>query len=151
MSIEANKALVRRWYDEFWCKGNADAADELVDPDFVDREALPGSQPGIAGLKEFVRAWRRAFPDMHEDLELLVAEGDWVVGRFRITGTHDGEFFGVPATGRRFTITGIDMLRIRDGKIVEFRYNEDTLGLFRQLGVAPPEEGDIPGSSLGEA
>ncbi len=87
---------------------------------------------------------------MHEVIELMVSDGDMVVGRFRLSGTHKSEFFDIPATGRRIEITGIDMLRLRDGKIVEFWYNEDTLGLFRQLGVAPPIEGEIPGSSLGE-
>ena len=151
MANETNEALVRRWYEEFWCKGNAEAADEFVDPDFVDHQALPGTQPGIAGLKDFIRAWRRAFPDMHEVIELMVSDGDMVVGRFHLSGTHKGEFFGFAPTGRRMEITGIDMLRLRDGKIVEFWYNEDTLGLFRQLGVTPPDEGEIPGSSLGEA
>jgi len=150
MANETNEALVRRWYAEFWCKGNADAADEFVHPDFVDHQALPGTQLGIAGLKDFIRAWRIAFPDMHEVIDLMVSDGDMVIGRFRLSGTHKGEFFGIPATGRHIEITGIDMLRLRDGKIVEFWYNEDTLGLFRQLGVAPPIEGEIPGSSLGE-
>jgi predicted ester cyclase len=148
MPNEANEALVRRWYEEFWCQGNADAADELVDPDFIDHQALPGAQAGIAGLKEFVRAWRRGFPDMAETIELLISDGDMVVGRFRLSGTHRGDFFGLAPSGRRVDVTGIDILRIRDGKIVEFWYSEDTLGLFRQLGVTPPEEGDIPGSSL---
>ena len=136
--------------EEFWCRGNPDAADEFVDPDFIDHQALPGAQPGIAGLKDFIRAWRSAFPDMHEVIELMVSDADMVVGRFRLSGTHLGEFFGIAPTGRRVEITGIDMLRLRDGKIVEFWYNEDTLGLFRLLGVTPPGEGEIPGSTLRE-
>ena len=87
---------------------------------------------------------------MHEVIELMVSDADMVVGRFRLSGTHLGEFFGIAPTGRRVEITGIDMLRLRDGKIVEFWYNEDTLGLFRQLGVTPPGEGEFPGSTLRE-
>ena len=89
MSIETNKALMLRFYEEFWCKGNADAVDELVAPDFVDHQLPSGWQPGPEGLKQLVREWRTGFPDMWETVEDLIAEGDRVVGRF-IPDRHPG-------------------------------------------------------------
>ena len=142
---EANKALMRRWFDEFWCKGNADAVDTMVDPNFIDHQRPEGWPGGREGLKALVREWRKGFSDMHETVEDLIADGDKVVGRFTLRGTHTGEFLGIPATGRRIEITGIDIVRIRDGRIVDFWYNEDTLGLFQQLGAFPPGLA-VPGS-----
>jgi len=143
---EANKALARRFYEEFWCKGNAEAADELVARD-IEHGQLPAGWPkGRDGFKEVVRLWRRGFSDMQEEIEWLVAEDDWVIGRFRLTGTHDGPFYGMAPTGRRVDIHGIDALRIRNGYIVEWVYQEDTLGLFRQLGRMPEDLAGVAGT-----
>lgn len=143
---EANKALARRFYEEFWCKGNADAADELVAADIEHGQVPLGWPKGREGFKEVVRLWRRGFPDMHEDIEWLIAEGDWVVGRFRLTGTHRGPFYDLAPTGRRVDVHGIDAVRFRDGKIVEWVYQEDTLGLFHQLGTMPKDLGSVAGT-----
>jgi steroid delta-isomerase-like uncharacterized protein len=137
--VEANKALMRRFYEEFWIKGNADAADDIIAENIRHQQLPPGWPEGRAGVKELVRAWRRGFPDMREEVELMIGEGDWVLGRFRLTGTHRGEFQGVPPSGRRVDIQGLDLVRIADGRIVEWIYHEDALGLFDQLGVAPPQ------------
>ena len=139
MSLEANKALMRRFYEEFWCRGNAEAVDELVTPDFVDHQLPRGWPAGPEGLKRLVREWRTGFPDMHEDVEDLIAEGDRVAGRFVITGTHKGSFMGLAATGRSVRLTGIDIVRVRDGRIAEWWYSEDAMGLLRQLGRIPDE------------
>ena len=135
MSIEANKALLRRYYDELWCKGNDDAADELLHPEFNDPE-LPADWPsGVEGFKRLVREWRQGFPDMRETVEHMIAEGDKVVGYFRMRGTHEGEFFGIAPTGKRVEMVGADVARIANGKIAELWYAEDLLGLYRQLGA----------------
>jgi steroid delta-isomerase-like uncharacterized protein len=137
--VEANKAVMRRFYEEFWNKGNEAAADEIVAEDIRHDQLPPDWPAGRQGFKQLVRALRRGFPDMAEEVELIIGEGDWVAGRFRLTGTHRGEFYGIAPTGRRVDIQGLDLMRIDDGKIVEWVYHEDTLGLFRQLGVAPPK------------
>lgn len=137
MTQEANMLLMRRFYEEFWCNGNADAVDALVAPDFTDHQLPRNWQPGPEGLKQLVREWRTGFPDMWETIDEMFASGDKVVGRFTLTGTHEGPFLGIEATGRSISITGIDILRIKDGRITDFWYNEDTFGLMMQLGQIP--------------
>jgi steroid delta-isomerase-like uncharacterized protein len=138
MSDEArNKALLRRFYEELWTKGNLEVIPELVAEDFVDHHALPGAPPGRERLAALVTTWRTAFPDMRETCEDLIAEGDKVVGRFTMSGTHSGAFMGVPPTGRRVTMSGIDIVRVVEGKITEFWYGEHLLELMQQLGAVP--------------
>lgn len=146
-TTEANKALMRRFYDEFWCKGNADAADEIIAADLRHDQLPPDWPSGRDGFKQVVRLWRRGFPDMHEEVELMIAEGDRVAGRFRLTGTHRGEFYGLAPTGRRVDIHGIDLVRIAGGRIVEWAYQEDTLALFCQLGAWPADMAAIAGTA----
>ena len=132
-----NKALLRRFYEELWSNGNLEAIPELVAEDFVDHHALPGAPPGREGLAELVVTWRTAFPDMRETCEDLISEGEKVVGRFTMRGTHTGEFLGVPPTGRRVTMSGIDIVRVAGGKISESWYGEHLLELVQQLGAVP--------------
>jgi predicted ester cyclase len=134
MSAE-NKVVLRRFYEEFWNGGNPDAADELLHPDYVDHQPVPGATPGIEGFKELVAEWHKGFPDMSETIEDLIAEGDKVVGRFTFRGTHTGEFFGIAPTGLKAEMVGIDICRIVDGRIKEFWYSEQLMDLYRQLGV----------------
>jgi steroid delta-isomerase-like uncharacterized protein len=128
-----NKDILRRFYDEFWNAGNADAIEELVADDFVDHQAEPGMPTGKAGFADLIRLWHTGFPDMSETVEDLIAEGDRVVGRFTFRGTHTGEFMGIAPTGRQVSMTGIDIVRIRDGKIAEFWYAEQLHDMLRQL------------------
>ena len=144
-----NRRVARRFYEEFWCRGNADAADTLVAADLIHDQLPDGWPSGREGFKQLVRTWRAAFPDMHEEVLLMVAEGDWVVSRFRLSGTHRGMFYGVPPTGRRVAIEGVDFLRITDGQIAEWIYSEDALGLFRQLGAMPPDIAAVAGPQPG--
>lgn len=132
------RALARRFYEEFWCRGNADAADALVIADVLIHDLPAGWPPGRDGFKRLVREWRSGFPDMHETIEDLIVEGDRVVGRFTLRGTHRGLFRGIAPTGRRVEIGGIEILRFADGRIAEWWYSEDTLSLYRQLGLLPP-------------
>lgn len=136
MSLEENKALVSRYVDEV-NKANFDALDELVIPDFVDHDAFPGQEPGHEGLKKAYGMFLSAFPDVYFELQDLIAEGDNVVGRGVISGTHKGEFFGVPPTGKHVTWTGTRLFTVKDGKLTEGWLNLDLLGLMQQLGVVP--------------
>ena len=134
---DRNKALLRRFYEELWSQGNLEAIPELIAEDFVDHHPLPGVPPGREGLAALVTTWRTAFPDMRETCEDLIAEGDKVVGRFTMRGTHSGEFMGVAPTGRRVTMSGIDIVRVAGGKIAEFWYGEHLLELMQRLGAGP--------------
>jgi steroid delta-isomerase-like uncharacterized protein len=134
VSLEQNKTILRRTYDEWWNAGDMSSVEELVAEDYVDHSPNV-SGTGRAALKELILEFRRGFPDMVETLEDAVAEGDLVVGRFRMRGTHAGTFLGIPPTGRTVEMTGIDIYRIAHGRIVEMWYNEDLLGMMRQLGA----------------
>jgi steroid delta-isomerase-like uncharacterized protein len=134
---DRNKALLRRFYEELWTKGNLEPIPELLAEDFVNHHPLPGAAPGREGLAALVTAWRTAFSDMRETCEDLIAEGDKVVGRFRMGGTHSDEFMGVPPTGRRVTMSGIDIVRVAGGKITEFWCSEHLLELLQKLGAVP--------------
>jgi steroid delta-isomerase-like uncharacterized protein len=136
MSLEENSNLVRRYVDGV-NKANFDALDELVIPDFVDHDAFPGQEPGHEGLKKAYAMFLNAFPDVYFDLQDVIAEGDKVVGRGVITGTHRGDFLGVPPTGRSVTWTGTRLFTVKDGKLTEGWLNIDLLSLMQQLGAIP--------------
>jgi steroid delta-isomerase-like uncharacterized protein len=138
MSAEQNKALVRHMLEETFNRGNIAYFDEIMAPDFVEREVLP---PGIPsdrnGVKQLTAMLRSAFPDFHATIEDLVAEGDRVVIRQTWTGTHEGEFMGIPPTGQSVSFGVIDILRMAGGKCVEHWGQMDTMSLMQQLGVIP--------------
>ena len=148
MSAEENKALIRRFFaaiDAACAAGNADILDEFLAPDFVERNPFPGMAPTREGWKQVFLGFVAGAPG-HHVVEVLVAEGDKVVGRITAHGTHVGELFGVPATGKPIRVTGIAIWRIRDGKIVEHWHETDGLGLMQQLGVLPaPGQADAEG------
>ena len=140
MSVEENKALVRRFVEEFWNEGNVAAADELM---AIDAEIhMPtGEVVDPGGLKGFAAWWRNSFPDWHSTFEELIAEGDKVAERWTGRGTHRGELMGIPATGKRVEVPGSVFYRIVGGKIVEFRGQLDMMSLMQQIGaVSAPEE-----------
>jgi steroid delta-isomerase-like uncharacterized protein len=145
MAEGENKALARRFYDEFWTRGNADAADELIAEDLVHEQFPEGWPPGREGFKRLVRTWRAAFPDMRETVSQVLCDGDWVVVRFTLEGTHRGDFYGVPATNRKVSAEGVDLLRFRDGQIAEWIYYEDAFSVFAQLGALPPDLSEVAG------
>ncbi len=139
MLEEENKTFVRRFYEEVWGKGNLDVADELYAENFVDHNPVDPDLPsGIEGFKQMVPMFRTAFPDMQFTIEDLIAKGDKVVSRLSIRATHQGEFMGIPPTGKQASITGIDIIRIVDGKMVERWGEVDMLRLMQELGVVPP-------------
>jgi steroid delta-isomerase-like uncharacterized protein len=145
MAEGENQALARRFYDEFWTRGNADAADELIAEDLVHEQFPDGWPPGREGFKRLVHTWRAAFPDMRETVSQVLCDGDWVVVRFTLEGTHRGDFYGVSTTNRKVKAEGVDLLRFRDGQIAEWIYYEDAFSVFAQLGALPPDLSEVAG------
>jgi steroid delta-isomerase-like uncharacterized protein len=136
---DENKTVVRRVYEAF-SENNLDVLDELIASDFTDHNPNPGQSPGLEGLKQFISSMHTTLPDLQVNVEDMIAEGDKVVARLRISGTHQGEFMGNAPTGNQVTLTGIDILGIAEGKVVEHWGNFDDLGMMRQLGVIPEQE-----------
>jgi len=136
-----NATIVRRFADEVITGGDIDSAGRFVWEDVVEQVPLPGQGPGLEGLKDILRAMRVGFPDLVFSTEEQIAEGDKVASRFEWTGTHRGEFLGIPATGRFVRVWGIVIDRLEEGRIKDTRIIMDTLGLMVQLGVFPPPKG----------
>jgi steroid delta-isomerase-like uncharacterized protein len=137
MTIEENKALVRRFVDEVQSAGNIDAIDELCSPEFVNHSAPSGMPPNREGVKQVTAMFRQAFPDSYFTVEDMIAEGDKVATHKTFHGTHEGEFMGMPPTGRRVSMELIDIVRISEGRVVEHWSMGDNLGMMQQLGVIP--------------
>ena len=136
---QTNATIVRRFTEEVITKGKIDAAAQFVWEDVVEQVPLPGQGPGLEGLKDILRYMRSGFPDIDFSVKEQISEGDKVASRFEWTGTHQGEFMGVPATGKPVRVWGIVIDRLEDGRIKDTRIIVDTLGLMMQLGaVAPP-------------
>src|SRR5215216_2772260 len=136
MSAEEDKALVRRFVQEFWNEGNTATADELMAVDAAIHMPT-GETLNLDELKSFAGAWRESFPDWHSTFEELIAEGDRVAERWTGRGTHRGELQGIPPTGKRVEVPGSVFYRIVEGKIVEFRGQLDMMGMMQQLGAMP--------------
>jgi steroid delta-isomerase-like uncharacterized protein len=142
MSTEQNKTIVRRYWEEVWNQGNLAVVDELIATDF-DGHPAPSDADfgrGPAGQKQLVGLYAGAFPDMRMTIDDMAADGDRVVLRWTARGTNTGEMMGMPATGKRATVTGIVINRLAGGKIVEGWTNFDALGMLQQLGVIPTPE-----------
>ena len=137
MSTEQNKSIVRRWVEEGWNQGQLAVVDQLYTPNFLQHEPPPAPVTSSEALKQYVAAYRSAFPDLHFTVEDLIADADKVVWRFASTGTHGGAFMGIPATGKRGNVSGIVIFRFENSRIAEGWVNFDALGLMQQLGVIP--------------
>jgi len=133
---EQNKTIDRRFF-KLLETGDLSIADEIVTLNYVNNNPAPGETPDREGLKGFATIFSKAFPDLRVTVEDQIAEGDIVVSRFTMTGTHQGEFAGVPATGKPVKMTGISIHRIAGGQIQEGWLNFDALGMMQQLGVIP--------------
>jgi steroid delta-isomerase-like uncharacterized protein len=141
VSAEENTVIARRFVEalrEFFRTGDPDVVDSVLADNVVQHiSGLPPQAQSREGFKRLLPALPRTFPDAAFELENLVAEGDMVAFRLTWTATHRGEFFGIPPTGARATVTEMHLLRIADGKIGE-RWGEwDALGLMQQLGAVP--------------
>jgi steroid delta-isomerase-like uncharacterized protein len=136
--VERNKALVRRYFEETMNKENQDAFAELVTPDFVHRVVgLPDSMPGPEGDRQFHAIIKTAFPGSRVTIEDMIAEGDKVVLRITCQNNHQGDFMGIPATGKDCPIGTLTIARIKDDKIAEIYTIADLLGLLQQIGAVP--------------
>jgi len=143
MAAEQNKALIVRFVEELFNRGNMGIVGEIFAPDFIEREQLPPGIPnGREGVKVLTTMLRSAFPDFKATIDDILAEGDKVVIRMTWSGTQKGEFMGVPATGKRVSFGVIDIIRIANGKLVEHWGQMDSMSLMQQLGAIPaPVEG----------
>lgn len=137
MATEQNKEIVRRYLLDVWGKWDFEAEKEVVARNLVDHNAVPDLPPGREGHHQFLVICQRAFPQFDVTIDELIAEGNKVAYQWTARGTHEGEFMGIPPTGKEVTITGSDIVRIEDGKIAEAWHIEDNLGLMQQMGVIP--------------
>lgn len=132
---EENKAIARKFLRMLEL-GDASVADAIIATDYYNHDA-PDPRIGIAGIKAFVNSFKSGMADAQANIEFQVAEGDKVISRYTWSGTHEGEFQGVPATGKRVSWTATATFRIANGKIREAWLNWDQLGLMQQLGAVP--------------
>lgn len=138
---EENKAIARRIFEEVWGAYNLDKVEEYYAADLIDHNELPGFPPGREGVKASVSMFASALSDNDIAVEDQIAEGDKVVTRWSSTATHTGELLGIPATGKRIKVTGINIDRFEGGKVVESWGEYDSMGLMQQLGAVPPSGG----------
>ena len=135
MSLEENKAAVRRYIDELQTKHNLEAVYEFLDPSYVNHVAPPGQDPGRDGSRQFLGMMAAAFPDLHTEIHSQIAEGDDVVTHKTMRGTHKGEFMGVPPTGKQIELKVIDILRFSNGKITAHWAVADRTSMLETLGL----------------
>ncbi len=138
-SVSENRRLVRRLLDQVWNRGDWMVADELLAPDLIDHTPFPGQTPGREGYKRGMAQVRTAASNFRLTVEDMLAEGDRVVTRWVACGIHTGALFGIPATGQPVRVTGMTVVRIAGGQIVEQWMNWDAFGLLKQLGVINSE------------
>jgi predicted ester cyclase len=140
VEADALTAMYRRWLLEVWGQGNYSVAGELIAEDLVDHNRAPGQPPGRAGDVWMAKMVRTAFPDAAFQADVVVADGDYVIGRWTMTATNTGPFelFGLPPTGRPVTMTGQEIFRVRDGKFAEVWHQEDVGAMLNALGLEPP-------------
>jgi len=139
MGTQENKVLVRRFIDEVFVKGNPDAVDKLVTTDFTPHSW--GKMPsGIEPLKQAIRRVHAGLTDVNFKIEDMIAEEDRIAVRVTAHGTHTGEFMGMPATGKAYTISETHIFHVRDGKIAEHWRDADMLGMMQQLGASSPSK-----------
>ena len=135
MSSDQNKATYRSFIQEVFNEGRLDAIEKFLSPAYVYHDAPPGTSQGRDGVKEIVSTFRAAFPDLEISIEDQVAEEDKVCSRTTMRGTHKGSIFGVAGTDRPVTVTGLTMVRIVGGRVVESWVKNDVVGLMNQLGA----------------
>jgi predicted ester cyclase len=131
--MATNGEVILRMFEEVVDRGNLDALDELFDPSFVTH--TPQGSMGREEFREFVRAWRTGFPDIRSDVSLILEAGDRVAWQVRSSGTHLGEFMGIPATGKRVDFLSLNQGVIREGKGIEHWVVMDMLTLLSQIGA----------------
>lgn len=141
MAANDTKAVVRRFYQEVLNERKVDVLDQIAAEDYVEHDPFPGQGNGRADLKARVAGFHKAFNPLRFNVEDVIAEGDKVVVRWTNAGTDSGGFMGIPPTGRKFGIAGIDIHVVRDGRIAEHWHVVDLLGQMQQLGHIPTASG----------
>jgi steroid delta-isomerase-like uncharacterized protein len=134
---EANSSQMTKFYTEVVNEGKIDLIDELCAENFMEHEELPGVKPNREGVKQFFKMYRTAFPDLNFKIEQMIAKDDKVVTYLTITGTQKAEFMGMPASGKKINLKGIDIVRFKDGKAVEHWGVTDTMTMMHQIGAIP--------------
>jgi steroid delta-isomerase-like uncharacterized protein len=137
MSVEQNKALVRRAVDLIWNQGDLSAVTALYSPTYVYHDPANPRVKTVRDFEQLVTSFRRAFPDLQLVIEGQIGEGDFVVSRWGARGTHKGHLLSIAPTDKHVMVTGISIDLLHDRHIVESRVNWDVLGLFQQLGIVP--------------
>ncbi len=140
MSTAANKAIIRRFYEEVFNQRNIEAIDELVHPKFFNHDPTPAASRDPESMKQFIKILTTAFPDHHHAIEDLIAEENKVVMRCTLTATHQGQFPGfleMPPTGKSICQRQIHILRIQDSQVAEHWVVRDDLAMMQQLGLIP--------------
>jgi steroid delta-isomerase-like uncharacterized protein len=132
---EVNKAVVQQLFDGV-TSGNLDVFDKLLSDDFVEHEEMPGMPGGKEGVKSLFRMLRGSFPDLRMTASLIIAEGDLVSAFVTATGTHRGEFMGIPATGKSVSLNLTDWMRVQNGKVTEHWGVSDMGALMQQIGAS---------------
>ena len=132
-----NKAIVKEFIDRLFSEGDLSAIDDLAAPDYVDNDPPFGADGTREGMRQVGAMMRAAFPDWRSEVHSLIAEDDIVVERFTASGTHKGEINGVAPTDKVCSLAGINIFRVRDGKVVERWGRLDELGFLKQLGAIP--------------
>ena len=144
MSIDENKAIVRRFVDQIFVQGRAETVDELLDDSFVGH-TWPSTGNPKADLKAAIERTSKGLADPEFTIEDLVAEGDRVAVRLTSAATQVGDFMGMPGSGKRYSIEEIHVFRLRDGKVVEHWHQFDQMGMMQQLGAMPAPTSRPPG------
>jgi predicted ester cyclase len=139
MSDSDNKAIIRRFQEDVLNGRDIDALDEIVAEDYLDHAAFPGQEPGRQGVKRRI-SYLLAALDPRWTAHEFIAEGDLVVARWSLSGTHRGEFLGLQPTGKEFTLKVIEQYRVKDGQMAEHWNVVDMFGLYQQLGLIPQPE-----------
>src|SRR6266540_2833453 len=137
---DQNKEVLRQFV-KAWDAGDTDSFGDFIATDAVDHQGMPGVPQGLDGVKQIAVMTQAAFPDASTEIHNLIAEGDLVSALQTVRGTHRGEFMGMPATGKPFEITVIDIVRIADGKMAEHWGLIDQAGMMMQLGLRPMPPG----------
>ena len=140
MSTETNKAIILRMVQQVWNEGRIDLVEEFFEEDYV--EFIVGQPPrtGYELVRQAVELVRNTYPDFVLSIDEQVAEGDSIAARWTLTGTHEGEFYGIPPTGKQIKQSGATFYRLSNGRIAEVWFLADMMGLMQQLGVIPTLE-----------
>ena len=131
------KTTMRRFNEEVIGGGNLELVDEFTTEDFVDHEVPPGSPGGREGVKSFVSMFRQGFPDLTAEVEQLLEDGDHGIVRATFSGTHDGDFMGVPASGKKVSFQTVDVVRFDGDRVAEHWGVTDVMSLMQQIGAIP--------------